>query len=112
MMERWKCFAIGWCIVLCYTLAIPLDIHIDQPQPIVRDTYLNHSTTIVPFYLTVEPFVTPLLIDSIAVALAVSKLRTVWLDLRHQGWATRWRLPHDAPLLPWVLSPKPPAAGQ
>lgn len=112
MMERWRGFGVGLSIIICYIIAIPLDIFIDQMQPIVRDTYLNHSTTIVTFYLTAGPFVRPLLIQVIAIALAATTLRTVWLDLRSQGWSNRWRFRHDAPLLPWVARPRPPTAMQ
>lgn len=30
----------------------------------------------------------------------------VWTDVRYQGWADRWRMRRDAPLLPWVARPE------
>ena len=30
----------------------------------------------------------------------------VWTDVRYQCWADRWRLRHNAPLLPWVARPE------
>ena len=112
LFEPWRGAARKWAIAACYVLAVPMDIIIDRTIPMVRDTYFGGHSTIITYYVTAGPFVRPLVIMSIAVALALLTLRTVWLDVRHQGWATRWRFRHDAPLLPWVLSPKPPAASQ
>lgn len=38
--------------------------------------------------------------------LACTTIRTVWIDIRKQGWADRSRLRRDVPLLPWVTRPE------
>ena len=35
---------------------------------------------------------------------------TVWIDVRYQGWADRWRLRRDAMSLPRVTRPERQAA--
>lgn len=109
LLEPWRGIARSWAIAVCYVLALPLDIVIDRLPPIARDTYFGDHATIINYHITIGPFVRPLLILSIALALALLTIVTVWRDVRNQGWAGRWRLRHDAPLLPWVRRPAPPA---
>lgn len=106
LFEPWHGVARKWAISACYVLAIPMDIIIDKTVPMARDTYFGAHSTIITYYVTAGPFLRPLLIMTIATALSSLTLRTVWLDLRNQGWATRWRFRHDAPLLPWVKRPE------
>ena len=108
MLEKWKGAARAWCIVMCYLLAISYDISLDQAQEVVRDTAIRDSTVIVTFYVTVGPFIRPAMILSIPFVLALATIRDVWLDVRNQGWAERWRYRSDAPVLPWVERPTAP----
>lgn len=110
MMEPWRGFGRRWAICACYVLAIPLDIPIDKLPPLVRNTYIGDTSTFVTFYVMVGPFVRPVIIMTIGMALALVTIRQVWSDVRQQGWAGRWRFRRDAPLLPWVRTPSPPGA--
>ncbi|RYE51271.1 MAG: hypothetical protein EOP18_12360 [Rhizobiaceae bacterium] len=108
LLEPWRGGLRKTAILLCYVLALPLDIPIDQAPEVIRDTYYNHSTVIVAFQIMIGPFIRPLLIMIIAGAMAVLTIREVWQDVHEQGWANRWRLRRDAPLLPWIRRPQPP----
>lgn len=110
-MERWRGFGLKLAIFGCYLMAPSLDIPIDQVAPVVRDTYFGRSTTVVSFYVTAWPFVRPLVIQIIAIAIAATTIHDVWKDIGQQGWAERWRFRNDAPLLPWVQRPTPPSVG-
>lgn len=111
MMEPWRGTGRKVAIILCYILALPIDIAIDQVTPVVRDTYFRHSTTIITAYVKLGPFIRPFLIQLVAVSLAFVTLRDVWTDIRQQGWANRRRFRRDVPLLPWVTHPDAPASG-
>jgi hypothetical protein len=97
-------------IFLCYLLALPLDVAIDQVAPVVRDTYFRHSTTIITAYVKLGPFIRPLLIQIMAVALVCVTVRDVLTDIRQQGWAGRWRFRADAPILRGIQRPQAPFA--
>lgn len=109
LFEPWYGLARKWAITACYLLAVPMDIILDKAFPMARDTYFGDQATFINYYVTAGPFLRPLVIITIAVALAMLTLRTVWLDLRQQGWADRWRYRNDAPLLPWIARPRAPA---
>lgn len=109
MMEPSRGFGRKAAIILCYILALPIDVAIDQVAPVVRDTYFRHSTVIVTAYIKLGPFIRPLLIQLVAVSISFVTIRDVWNDIQRQGWADRWRFRHDAPLLPWVRHPAKPA---
>ena len=108
MTERWRGFGPIFAICGSYLLACSYDIGISNLASVVRYSYLFDADVIVEMNLTVWPLFRPLLIIMIAVALASSTLRSVWLDIRHQGWSGRWRYRGDSPLLPWVRMPRPP----
>ena len=109
MMEPWRGFARKWAISACYVLAIPLDIAIDRTPPMARDLYFGDGATIINYHVTLGPFVRPLIIMTIAVALSLVTLREVWKDIREQGWRLRWRFRNDAPLLAGAGAARPPA---
>ncbi|MEO5604666.1 MAG: hypothetical protein ABIR02_03510 [Novosphingobium sp.] len=110
MMEPWRGRGLPVAIILCYILALPIDLAVDQIAPVVRDTYFRHSTTIITAYVKLGPFIRPLLIQIIAVSLVCVTLRDVWTDIRTQGWSGRWRFRKDSPLLPGVQRPRAPEA--
>ena len=112
MLEPWKGIGRKWAIIACYVMAVPLDIFIDPITQVVRDTYIYHATTIMTFWLTLSPFVRPLIIETVAIALACVTIREVWEDIRYQRWAGRSRFRHDHPLLPLVRRPLPPRLAQ
>ena len=91
-LERWdRGFGIKWAIVVSYILSIPADIPLDQALPVVRDTYLWGMTQVVTYYVMLGPFIRPLLILSIPVALSLSTIREVWSQVREEGIMDRWR---------------------
>lgn len=110
LMEPWRGIGRKIAIVLCYIIAIPLDIPLYYAPPVVRDTYFGNSTTIISYAVTVMPFVRPALVIMVAVAISSVTIRQVWEDIRLQGWSGRWRLRRDAPMLPGMRRPSPKRA--
>lgn len=112
LLEPWRGVARRWAITMCYILAVPLDIVIDKTFPMPRETYFGGGTsTMINYYVTLGPFIRPLLIMTIAYALSALTVVTVWKDVRADGWSRRWRFRRDAPLLPMVARPAPPRNG-
>jgi hypothetical protein len=111
LLEPWKGGLRKTAILLCYLLAIPLDIPIDSVPEVVRDTYVGHTTVLVAFKVMIGPFFRPLFILIIANCIALQTIAEVWHDIREQGWSRRWRFRRDAPLLPWIEHPAPPPSG-
>jgi hypothetical protein len=109
MMEPWRGFGRKWAIIACYVLAIPLDIAIDRAPPVARDLYFGNGATILNYHVTIGPFIRPLVIMTIAMALAAVTMRDVWTDVRQQRWRLRWRFRNDARLLPGEGAALPPA---
>ncbi len=107
MMESWRGIGRRWAIVLCYVLALPLDIPISGLPSTAVDLYFGNYRGYVDNYVVLSPFIRPLIIMIIAVALSLTTIVEVWKDIRFQGWAGRWRLRGDAPLLPGVRRPTP-----
>lgn len=111
MMEKWQGVGRCWAIVACYALALPFDYPIYGLPELARDTYLGGETVSIAFFVGVGPFIRPLIIMTIAMALSSTTILEVWKDVRLQGWAGRWRLRRDAPLLLGVRRPAPHAVG-
>ena len=109
-LERWRGFGRSWAILMCYILLMPFDIIVGRVPPQVQESYLAGHATFFAYYITIGPFIRPLLLLSIVWALSAVTLRDVWADIRHQGWESRWRFRRDAPLLPGVARPKPPSS--
>jgi hypothetical protein len=110
MMEPWKGFYRKWAIIACYVLAIPLDIPIDSAPEVVRDTYFGYGRTVISYKVMIGPFFRPMIIMSVAAAIALLTIVEVWKDVRLQGWSTRWRFRRDVAFLPWIKQPSPPAS--
>lgn len=111
-LEAWRGFGRIWSICVSYVLLMPLDIILDRVLPTIQESYLAGHTTFFTYYITVGPFVRPLLLQSTMVALAFLTIRDVWRDVQAQGWKTRWRYRGDVPLLPAVAQPVHPQAPQ
>jgi hypothetical protein len=109
MMEPWRGFGRKWAIIASYILAVPLDIAIDRTPPMARDLYFGGGSTIINYHVTVGPFIRPLIIMTIAVAIASVNLLEIWRDIRGQGWRLRWRYRNDARLLAGPGTPITPA---
>ncbi len=108
-MEPSKGFLRRYAILVSYLICIPYDIDIDRLPEIVKESFWLQRPVIVEYVIQIGPFVRPLLTMTIPVSLAILTIIEVWDDVRQQGWATRWRYRQDAPLLPFVQSPSPPA---
>lgn len=108
LMEPWRGTGRKVAVVLCYLIAIPLEIRIDTLPPMVRDSYIGGTELIVQYYLGLTPFLRPLVTLAIVYAIALTTLVDVWRDIHSQGWAQRWRFRRDTPFLPAVMRPVPP----
>jgi hypothetical protein len=98
-MEPWRGIGPKWAIIAVYLLCIPFDIPIQYAPPVVRDLFWPNRTVLVDYYFGVGPVLRPLLLLSIPFALSMSTIRTVWIDVRAQGWRSRRRYDGDFPLL-------------
>jgi len=78
MMERWRGFGPIWAIVVCYILAIPVDIALDTLPETPRDTYFKDGLVYIGTEVPLGPFVRPLLIMSIAWAMAGTTIHDVY----------------------------------
>lgn len=98
-----------YSIAVAYIICIPLDINIGSVPPLVKETFFFQTTTIVQYNVQLGPFIRPVLMLSISVAMSLLTMVEVYRDIKADGWSTRWRFRRDAPLLPWVRRPVPPA---
>ena len=108
LMETWRGFARRWAIVMCYILALPLDIIIDKTFPLQRDTYFGDRATMVSYYVTAGPFVRPLLIMTIALALSLLTIHTILSSFDSRPVGQRWRLPPMLRQALGISQPKQP----
>jgi hypothetical protein len=92
MLEPWKGVGLRWAIIGCYLLALPLDIIIDKTPPMLRETYFGDRSTVINYYVTLGPFIRPLIVMSIGAALALVTIADVNRDIRVLGWHGRLRL--------------------
>jgi hypothetical protein len=111
-MERWKGIGLKWAIVACYVLCIPADIVIDRLVPVFRESYLGGRPVIFDFALTLGPFIRPLIMLSIAFALACVTIKEAWGDIHAQNWKFRWRYRRDAPIMVGDGTIFPPSSDQ
>jgi hypothetical protein len=106
LTERWQGWGPRFALVSCYIMSLSYDLPVTNIATLERYSYLFNAQVIVEMNLTVWPLLRPLVIQLIAMSLSLSTIRAVWIDVRYQGWADRWRMRHDAPLLPWVARPE------
>jgi hypothetical protein len=109
-LERWRGFARCWAIVASYILLLPFDIILDRLPTVPLDSFLAGHATYVTYYITVGPFVRPLIVLSVIVALSCATIADVLADIKHQGWRRRWRYNRDVAILPGVIAPVRPTA--
>jgi hypothetical protein len=106
LTERWQGWGPRFAIICCYLMGCSYDLVVSNIDTIDRYGYIFDMDIIVEMNLTLWPLVRPLVIQLVAIAIACSTIRTVWIDVYEQGWADRWRMRRDAPLLPWVARPE------
>ncbi len=108
-MEKWRGIGRKTAIVLCYIVAMPLEIPIQWVPPGVNYSFISDHNVIISYYVGLGFFLRPMTTILIGIALSMVTIREVWSDIRLQGWSERWRFRRDAPLLPWVRRPTPVA---
>ena len=74
-----------------------------------RETYFGDRDTMVTFYVTLGPFLRPLMILSIALALSLLTIRVLWRDINRPDEGHGWRLNRDNPFRTWVSRSARPA---
>jgi hypothetical protein len=108
--EKFEGFGRRWAIIACYLLCPSTDIPLDTVfLPVVRDTYLWGQTVIVTFYVMLGPFIRPLIILTVPLALSLVTIRQVWSQIREEGLVDRWRFRGAAPVLVGHAGPVRPA---
>jgi hypothetical protein len=108
LMEPWRGTGRKVAVLLCYLIAVPLEIRIATIAPAVRDSYIGGTSTVVQYYLGLTPFLRPLVTLAVAITIALTTFVDVWTDIQIQGWSARWRFRRDVPFLPWVRRPLSP----
>jgi hypothetical protein len=106
-MERWRGVGRPVALICAYVLCLPGDIPIGYIPPLIRESYLGGMRVEVLYSVAIGMFLRPGLMIAIAVSLSAVTIREVWVDIRQQGWRTRWRYRRDWPMLPGVLRPRP-----
>lgn len=104
-MERWAGWTRPLAIAACYILCIPGDILLDQGTSVVQYSFISQRYVMTEYGLAVGLLFRPLLLMLPAWFLGFHTIRSVWLDIRHQGWKDRWRFRADWPLLPGIARP-------
>lgn len=89
MMEPWKGMMRKALICLAYLLAIPYDIPLASVVPVVRDTYIGGTTTIISYSITLAPLIRPGLIILIAIILSLLTMTEVWQAVQRYGIGTK-----------------------
>lgn len=107
-MEPWRGLGAKIAIVLSYILCIPGDIVIGGVPPVVADSFLGGRPVIMYFGIGLGPFVWPGMLLIMTMAISASIIRSVWVDLRDDGWQGRWRFRGDVALVPWARRPVKP----
>lgn len=106
-MERWEGLCRPLAISICYIACIPAEIILDSVPTLIRYSYLAGRPVFVDFGIGLGMFVRPLLNMLAPVSIALFTIRTVWIDIRDDGWSLRWRHRADAAFLPWIRRPRP-----
>lgn len=109
-MERWRGVARPLAILLAYALCIPAEYVVGTKVEIVRWSWLQGSDVIAQYGLGVLALLRPLVAMLIIWCIASVTLRDVWVDIRRQGWKTRWRFRRDFPIMVGEGAARPPNA--
>ena len=107
-MEKWDGLGRKFALVASYIYCIPGDIILDRVGQDIKFSFLSGREVIVEYMLNLGPFVRPLILISIAMALSCTIVHAVWVDIQRQGWKTRWRFRHDAPIMVGDGEARPP----
>jgi hypothetical protein len=106
-MERWRGVARPLAILCCYLLCLPGDIPLGQFATLYRESFLTSAQVEVKLSVGLGMILRPGLLLIATMALSSATIHDVWIDIRDQGWKTRWRFRRDARLLPTAERPEP-----
>lgn len=106
-MEPWRGNLRKIAIVCAYLLCIPVEYRLSQIAPMARVSWLwdGGASVIVDYGVGLVAFIRLFLNYFITILLAVVTIKEVWLDVKSQGRAGRWRYRNDAPILPNIDTP-------
>lgn len=112
MHEPWRGWGRKTALFASYMLLLPLDVPLDELPITVIDSYLAGRSVFVTYSVALGHFIRPFFVLLMAVSMSCVTLRAVWIDIRDQGWASRWRYRRDAFRLPGMVPPwrRPKAA--
>lgn len=110
--ERWTGVLRPMALVCAYLLCVPGDIAFGGVAYTPQYSFLFQRYALTEQSLGLSMFARPMLLLLLTYFLSLHTILTVWRDLRGQGWAERWRLRRDAPLLPLVRKPRPLHSGE
>ncbi len=99
LMERWQGFGRKWAIVAAFIISIPADISTGRVGSDISFSFLANRSVMIDYAFMIGPLIRPLLFMSIPFALACVTIREVWVDIRVQGWRSRWRFRRDLPIM-------------
>lgn len=105
MQEKWTGLWRKVALVCSYILLIPMDIPIDELPRSATESYLAGHAVFVTYYIALGHFVRPFFVIMSVVAISMLTISDVWVDVRTQGWAGRWRYRRDAFPLPGMVPP-------
>jgi hypothetical protein len=98
--EPWRSGpAVRVALVCCYVLAIPGDILLAPVLPQNSNGFLNTGPLFFSYYVSLGPFVRPLLVLAVPIALSGATVAAVWRDIRAVGWRGRPRFSRDLPVM-------------
>lgn len=106
MTEKWEKVGPRFAIICTYLMGLSYDVTLSRIATIENESYIFDRNIFVDANLTLVPLIKPLVIQLIAIAMAATTVKTIWDDIRQQGWAGRYRYRNDAPLLPGVARPE------
>lgn len=83
-MEAWRGIGRRFAIIMAYVLCIPLDVPLQFAAEVYRESFLSGGPVITQYWLTLGAFLRPVLLYSIAIALAIVTIRDVWAHAHTQ----------------------------
>lgn len=105
MHEPWRGWGRKIALISGYILLLPGDIPVDQLPMSAMDSYLAGHTVFVTYYVSVGHFLRPAVVLLMVCSLAITTVFEVLIDIRDQGWSSRWRYRHDGFRLPGMVAP-------
>lgn len=98
--EPWRSgLGVRIALVCCYVLSLSADIPIDPVASVMKNGFLNTGPVFLTYWVAVGPFVRPLFVLMVPIALSCTTMRAVWRDIRAQGWKGRRRYARDLPIM-------------